>query len=52
MSIQINLQGFTEYLSEKRFGFLLERVNAEEIEPRKSEKIYNALQNKAWNQIK
>lgn len=51
MNIQINLQGLEEYLSEKRFDFLVETINDQEIPAQKSEKLYNALLNNTWNKI-
>lgn len=51
MSAQVNLQGLEEYLSEKRFDFLLEEINDQEIQPQKSEELYNALLSKPWNKI-
>lgn len=51
MGIQINLQGFVEYLSEKRFSYLVEQVNEEEILPNNSEKTYQSLLKNDWNKI-
>jgi hypothetical protein len=47
----INLQGLEEYLSEKRFSFILENINSQEIQPQQSEKYYQALLTKNWNKI-
>tara|TARA_B110000967_G_scaffold48086_2_gene48803 strand:+ start:4926 stop:6020 length:1095 start_codon:yes stop_codon:yes gene_type:complete len=47
----INLQGLEEYLSEKRFSFMLEEINNQEIQPQQSEKYYQALLTKNWNKI-
>lgn len=52
IDIQINLQRFTEYLSEKRFDFLIEKINAEEIAPQNSELLYEAQMQKKWNNLK
>lgn len=51
MAVQVNLQGLEEYLSEKRFDFLLEQVNDQEIQPQKSEELYKALLSKPWNKV-
>jgi hypothetical protein len=51
MAVQVNLQGLEEYLSEKRFDFLLEQINNQEIQPQKSELFYKALLSKPWNKI-
>ncbi len=51
MNVQINLQGLEEYLSEKRFDFLVETINNQEVPAHKSEKLYNALINSPWNKI-
>lgn len=51
MAAQVNLQGLEEYVSEKRFDFLLEKINDQEIQPQKSEELYTALLNKPWNKI-
>ena len=51
LSIKINLQGLEEYITEKRFSFLLQRINNQEIVPREAEAYYNALQNNNWNKI-
>jgi hypothetical protein len=51
LSIKINLQGFEEYVSEKRYSFLLQRINNQEINPREAEAFYNALQRNNWNKI-
>ena len=51
MTVQVNLQGLEEYLSEKRFDFLLEQINNQEIQPQKSEVFYEALLRKPWNKI-
>ncbi len=51
INVTINLQGLEEYLSEKRFSFLLENINSQEIQPQQSERYYEALLNKHWNKI-
>lgn len=51
MAVKINLQGLEEYLSEKRFDFLLEQINDQEVQPQKSEILYKGLINKPWNKI-
>ena len=51
MNVKINLQGLEEYLSEKRFEFLLEDINYQEIQPQQSERYYKALQTRDWNKI-
>ena len=52
LGIKINFQGLEEYLSEKRFSFLLEKINDQEILPQQSEKYYKNLLTKDWNHIK
>jgi hypothetical protein len=51
LNIKINLQGLEEYLTEKRFNFLLQQINTQEIAPREAEAYYNALRNNPWNKI-
>ena len=51
LNVKINLQGLEEYLSEKRFNFLLQRINNQEITPREAENFYKALKNNPWNKI-
>ena len=51
MDVLVNLQGLEEYLSEKRFDFLLEQINNQEIQPQESEILYEALLHKPWNKI-
>ena len=51
MGVKINMQGLDEYLSEKRFSFLLEQINDQEILPQQSEQYYEALLNNKWNNI-
>jgi hypothetical protein len=51
LNVKINLQGLEEYLSEKRFSFLLEKINDQEIPPRQSEDYYQNLLTKNWNKI-
>lgn len=52
MNIRINLQGISEYVSEKNFTFLIKEVNDEEIEILEATDIYKALKTKPWNKIK
>ncbi len=52
LGIKINFQGLEEYLSEKRFSFLLEKINDQEILPQQSETYYKKLLTKDWNHIK
>ncbi len=52
LNIKINLRGLEEYLSEKSFDFVLQKVNDEEIAPNKSRLYYEALLNNNWNNIK
>ena len=52
LGVKINFQGLEEYLSEKRFSFLLERINDQEIMPQQSEMYYKNLLTKDWNHIK
>ncbi|PCJ67935.1 MAG: hypothetical protein COA58_02000 [Bacteroidetes bacterium] len=52
LDVQINLQGLEEYLSEKRFSFLLEKINEQEIPSRQSDKYYQNLLSREWNNIK
>jgi hypothetical protein len=52
LGVRINLQILEEYLSEKRFGFLLEKINNQEIQPQQSEAYYAALNTKPWNKIR
>lgn len=52
LGIKINFQGIEEYLSEKRFSFLLEKINDQEILPQQSEGYYKNLLTKDWNHIK
>jgi hypothetical protein len=51
LNVKINLQLLEEYLSEKRFSFLLEKINDQEIAPQQSENYYQALLTKPWNNI-
>ena len=51
LGIKINLQSLGEYLSEKRFTFLLELINTQDIIPQQSESYYKALFINPWNQI-
>ena len=51
LAITINLQSLEEYISEKRFTFLLEEINTQEIAPQQSETYYKALQTNPWNKI-
>jgi|GEM_PF-608183 hypothetical protein len=51
LDMKINFRGLQEYLSEKRFDFVLEKINRQEIEPPRSEEFYNALLTKPWNKI-
>ena len=43
IGFSINLQGISEYLSEKNFDFIIEKVNSETIPPQKSEIMYAKL---------
>jgi hypothetical protein len=43
MGLIINLQGISEYLSEKNFDFIIEKVNDENILPQNSEDMYQKL---------
>lgn len=43
LGMTINLQGIAEYLSEKNFDFLIEKVNSEPILPQQSEDLYSKL---------
>ena len=43
VGLSINLQGISEYLSEKNFDFIIEKVNSESIPPQKSESMYTKL---------
>ncbi|MGB1038393.1 MAG: hypothetical protein ACPGYY_07065, partial [Bacteroidia bacterium] len=52
MNIRINLQGISEYVSEKNFAFIIKEVNSEEIEILRSADIYKALKTNPWNKIK
>ena len=51
LNVKINLQGLEEYLSEKRFSFILEKINDQEISPRQSEQYYQNLLTKDWNKV-
>ncbi len=51
LNIKINLQGIEEYLSEKPFNFLLQRINSQEIVPQNADNYYKALQTKNWRHI-
>lgn len=51
MGIKVNLQQLPEYISEKRFSFLIEKINNQEIAPQQSEAYYKALSTKPWNKI-
>lgn len=51
LNIKINLQGVEEYITEKSFSFLLQRINSQEIAPREAEAYYTALRNNNWNKI-
>lgn len=51
MGIKINLQGCEEFLSEKGFTFILQRINSQEIMAQESEYYYKALLNKDWNKL-
>ena len=43
LELSINLQGISEYLSEKNFDFIIEKINSETIPPQKSEEMYIKL---------
>ena len=43
LELSINLQGISEYLSEKNFDFIIEKINSETIAPQKSEEMYIKL---------
>jgi len=43
LDLSINLQGISEYLSEKNFDFIIEKINSETIAPQKSEEMYIKL---------
>ena len=43
LELSINLQGIYEYLSEKNFDFIIEKINSESISPQKSEEMYIKL---------
>lgn len=51
LGIAINLQSLEEYLSEKRFTFLLVEINTQEITPQQSETYYKTLLTNPWNKI-
>lgn len=51
LNIKVNMQGLEEYLSEKQFDFLLENINDQEIQPKNSQRLYNALLTKPWDRI-
>jgi hypothetical protein len=52
LNMKINLRGIEEYLSEKPFDFVLQRVNNEEVPPNKAQVYYEALLKNNWNNIK
>ncbi len=52
LNLKMNLQGIEEYLSEKSFSFILQRINSQEIAPQEADKYYKALRNNNWNKIK
>jgi hypothetical protein len=52
LNAKVNLQGIEEYLSEKSFDFVLQRINSEEFLPSRSEDYYKALLTKNWKYIK
>lgn len=43
LGLSINLQGISEYLSEKNFDLIIEKINNENIPPQKSEAMYKKL---------
>ena len=51
LNVMIGLQTVDEFLSEKRFGFVLNRVNQQEIPSHESTNVYNALWSKDWNKL-
>ncbi|MDC1395622.1 hypothetical protein N8368_03840 [Bacteroidia bacterium] len=52
MDVRINLQGFAEYVSEKRFSFLIEKINDQEMAAQNSDQLYNALLRNPWNKVR
>jgi hypothetical protein len=51
LGIKLNLQSLEEYISEKRFSFLLDEINTQEISPQQSETYYKLLLTNPWNKI-
>ena len=51
LGIKLTLQSLEEYISEKRFSFLLDEINTQEIAPQQSETYYKLLLTNPWNKI-
>ena len=51
LDVKISLMGIEEYMSDKAFLFVLQKVNDQEIEAHQSEQIFQALFTKEWNKI-
>ncbi|MFY0643072.1 MAG: hypothetical protein JXR19_01245 [Bacteroidia bacterium] len=51
LDVKINLMGIEEYMTDKSFLFILQKVNDQEIAAHESEQTYKALFSKEWNKI-